>query len=94
MTDTRNDTISVDASNVTVSLARKREMFVLRNSSVGAINITICLSDSSAAVASKGIVLAQGASYAESANLGFTVWEGTISAIASGAGGVLSIFER
>jgi len=91
---TRNDTVAVDNTSLRVCQPNSgRSVFVLRNSSAGGQIITIAQGNV-AVVAEKGIVLTPGQAYSETNGEGFQAWKGEIQAIASAAGGVLSVFER
>lgn len=86
----RNDTVAVDTASVTVSEPKPRMTWYAKNT--GATTITLNFGRS--AVANTAIVLAPGDAAGESANEGYVPYDGTITAIGSGAGGTLSFFEK
>jgi hypothetical protein len=94
---TRNDSLTVGTSNVLVSQnkgAGVRTSVLLRNNSTGGQTITLNFSDFEAAVSGYGVVLAVGQSLTDASSEGYICWQGNINAIASGAGAVLSVYER
>ena len=92
---TRNVSIAVGTSSVQVSpplIRGQRIVFVATNTSTGGQIIT--LSWGGEAVAGAGVVLNAGSSWSESIEGTFTPNEQEIQAVASGAGGTLSVHER
>lgn len=71
-----------------------RKGITLRNSSLGGQVISISPSDHEPAVAYSGIVLSSGQNLSDFTSEGYEAWQGNITAIASAAGGVLSVHER
>lgn len=88
----RNQQLAVGATSVLLSTARNRSELIITNSSTGGEIITIALGNE--ATANAGIVLTPYSVYYASASQGFNVWNGEIYAICSGAGGLVSVFER
>jgi hypothetical protein len=95
----RNESLAVGTTSVQVSEVREviqneRVAYTLRNSSPNAIDIITISLGFDKAVAGAGIVLAQGASFGESDDLGYKCHKGAIQAVCATANGVLSIMER
>lgn len=94
---TRNESLTIGATAQTVF---RREgsgellELVLRNSSTGGQTISLTFSDQQVAVDKQGIVLAAGQAYVASRDENYRVWQGSITAIADGAGAVLSVTSR
>lgn len=86
-------TQTVGATEIEVSPTRlgrsRRVQFILTN--LSAVTVTLTKGDS-AAVANKGIILAQNQTYIESDDGGYNCWQGAFRVVASGAGTV-SIVE-
>lgn len=88
-------TVAVGTSSVTVSRLQpiaSRILFVLTNASTGGQTITISFGQD--AIAGAGIVLSPGGFYSEARDAGFQPSNDDIYAIASGAGGTISVSER
>ena len=96
----RNDTISVGATAVEImgqtNYARPRRFFYVRNNSTGGQVITLVFGDLQTITANQGIVLVPTAAYYEVISFGDAeeVWQSRIWAIASAAGGSISVVER
>jgi hypothetical protein len=93
----RNEALTVDGTAVNVSTPLKtaqRQVLSLRNSSAAGQVISVSYSDTQIAVVNNGIVLAAGQSIIDATSEGYECWQGSVSAISSAAGGVLSIMER
>lgn len=93
----RNDVITVGATSVNVSPDKSntpggRTLISMYNGSAAGQKITISFGVPS--VATKGFVLSPGQSVIDSNSEGYKCYQGTINAIADGAGGSLSILER
>lgn len=94
---TRNEQMTITNSVSVVSTPvqdGRRRLICLRNSSTGGQIISFAFSDTSVAVANSGIVLSQGQSSVDATSEGYICWQGNITAIASAAGAILSIYER
>ena len=91
--DVRNDLVSVGATSVRVSFERLRKVIYIKNTSTGGQVITIRL-DSGAAVAGYGVVLGVNETLIDSNTEGYMCYQGEINAIASAAGGQVSVMER
>jgi hypothetical protein len=98
---TRNESLTVGTSAVTVSDSRQennqnlRKVITVRNISPNDTDIiSVFLSDSEIPSNNKGIVLRQYESFTDSADSGYIPFQGKISAICATANGVLSVFER
>jgi hypothetical protein len=90
--NSRNEAVTVGAASVLVEVAKFRREIILTNTSTAAQNITI--SFGTPAQAGRGVVLTPYAVYYANPNQDFSVWSGEIFAIASAAGGTLSVFSR
>lgn len=94
----RNDSVSVGTSSVTVSEARNsdnpRKVIVVRNNSTAAADIIYISMGSAQAVANKGIVLRQYEVFTDAADGLYQPFQGTINAICATANGSLTVFER
>jgi hypothetical protein len=89
----QQESITVGAtSTILMSEQPGRSIFFIRNLSTGGQVIT--LGFGKAAVAGNGIVLVPGDYCQESNKEGFAAWDGTITAISSAAGGIVSVYSR
>jgi len=95
---TRNDSVAVGVSSVTVSVPRQaglpRKSIVIRNSSPNAADIITINIGATPAIANAGIILKPNDTYVDSNDGGYICYQGTITAICATANGVLAIFER
>lgn len=91
--DARSETVPVGNSSTLISSPKPRKLLYFFNSSTGGQVLTIVLAPQPA-VAGAGVVLQPNTGYMESESEGFKVYGGTINAIASAAGGQLSVMER
>lgn len=90
----RNARLTVGTTAVNVSLRNfSRKGISLRNSSTGSQVISLSFSENETAVANSGIVLSAGSVINDFDGEGYKCWKGTITAISSAAGAVLSIYE-
>jgi hypothetical protein len=89
----RNELVSVGTSSVQVANATPRVALAITNSSSGQQVITVNFGFSSA-VAGKGVVLQPGQTITDSDQPPYKCFQGVITAIADGAGGQVSVFER
>lgn len=89
---TRNDLITVNNTSQIVSNAGPRKVMVYHNSSTGGQIITLALGIG-VAVANYDIVLKPGDTMADNNNPSYQIHQGSIQAIASAAGALLSIYE-
>lgn len=91
---TRNDTVSVGTASVNVlQTTKNRTMFAVANTSGAGQVITLHIGFG-VAVAGQGIVLSAGQTYIEANGEGFICYQGVMTAIASAAGGTVSVVER
>lgn len=90
--ETRNETATITTTAALVSTARPRKMYAYRNVSTSGQVIT--LSFNKTAIANNGIVLNSGDIFIDSEQVGYTPFQGDISAISSASGGTLAISER
>jgi len=94
----RNELIAVGTSAVVIADSRAesvpRKALYVRNSSTGGQDVTVLPSNARSAVALYGIVLKPGESWVDSTSEGYKCWQGSVSAIASAAGGQVSVFEE
>ena len=93
----RNTTIAVGTDPVVVSeeqdgINAERSVLIITNISTGGDVVTISPADE--AQANKGIPLSVGGWYADSKDIGYKPTNRRITAIASGATGLLSVHER
>jgi len=88
----RNNSVSVGTSIVQVSEATRRSSFSIMNT--GATTVYIYLSDTEGAATGSGIVLLPNAALTDSNGGDYKCWQGRISALSSGAGGTLAVFEN
>jgi len=86
--------VDVGLSAVTISAARKRTMFYLRNVSTGGERISVQLSNNTIPVDNTGVVLEAKDFVMDSSSAEYKCWTGKITAICNGAGGKLSLVER
>lgn len=95
---TRNETVAVGLTSVTVCNARQglapRKVLVVRNISGAAADIITVNLGAKAAVANNGIVLRQFESFTDSSDIGYEAFQGSITAICATANGTLAVFER
>jgi len=84
----------IGAASALISVAKRRQCYIITNTSVGGQIITLSLSNTDAAVAGSGIVLTAGQHISDSNGENYLCWTGRISGISSAAGGTISIFER
>ena len=90
----RNESVSVGAAAVSVSLPKNGRRAVVYLTNTGATTITVCMSGSQACTAGAGIVLLPGGFISDSVSEGYMPYQGEINAIGSGAGGTLGVYER
>jgi hypothetical protein len=90
---TRNEAVAVGAASIEVSPAQERKVYTMKNNSAGAQRITLSYGPI-AAVFGAGIILEPGDVVDEADGDFFRCFRGPIQAIASGAGGILAVFER
>lgn len=91
----RDESVSVGAASVEVSPEtgnKQRQTLVLTNVSAGGQSISLAWNKD--AVAGYGIVLQPGEHHVETLESGFEPLNHRITAVASGAGGVLAVHER
>lgn len=89
----RNAQVTVGTSTQNVLKPKPRKVLSLRNSSTGGQVITLQIGEI-AAVLNEGVVLSPGQAWTENTSEGYECWDGSVQAISTAAGGVLSIFER
>ena len=90
----RNVSLTVGVAEVNISPKRERKSIYIRNTSTAAQVITLAFDNINAVTAGVGIVLAPGEYITESTTEGYECWNGDIKAIASAAGGAVSIMEQ
>jgi hypothetical protein len=91
---TRNEAAAVDAASVKVCAYNGgRKVIAFRNTSPAGQVLTLNFG-SQPAVANAGLVMSVGQFYIDSDSEGYLCWKGTVTAISSAVGGILSIFER
>jgi len=91
---TRNEVVTVGGTSATVCNAdEKRRVAYFRNDSAAAQVITLNFG-AQPAVLNAGIVLSVGQFISDSDSEGYLCYKGSIQAIATAAGALLSIFER
>lgn len=94
----RNDSMAVGTSSVTVSYARNqdvpRKVIAVRNVSGSTSDIISFTLGNNPAVAGKGIVLRQYESWTDAEDGSYKPWQGTINAICATANGQIAVFER
>lgn len=88
-----NTSVTVGATSLKVSYAKKRKSFILRNVSTGGQVISLALANNVVAAVNTGIVLNVNDAVVDSNSGNYQCWSGDISAVASAAGGILSINE-
>jgi hypothetical protein len=95
---TRNEQINVGTTSVIVSEARNelnpRKDILIRNTSANVADVITIVIGFTTATDNNGIVLKMNESVSFSNETGYTMPQGTISAICATANGKLSIFER
>lgn len=90
---TRNESVSVGTSNVLISNSNtRRKVLYFKNTSTAAQIISVSYGD--VAVAGQGFVLQPNEYIIESMSEGYIVFQGTVNAISSAAGGTLAVQER
>jgi hypothetical protein len=90
---TRNEAITVGATSQQVANSSNRQAIYFRNDSAAAQVITLNFGGQPA-IANAGIVLSVGQFISDSDSEGYACYKGIVTAIASAAGAVLSVFER
>ena len=90
---TRNDVVTVGTTSVALTglETRKRKVIYLRNTGVVAVTINF---GASPAVLGSGIVLNANEYIMDSNNENYECYQGIVTAISSGAGTTVAIFER
>lgn len=88
----RNESITVGASNTEIAPARKRKVIYIRNTH--ATNTLTVVFGSQSATAGAGIVLKPNEYLYDSNNAGYECWQGTILGIADAANTTVAVFER
>ena len=91
----RNSVVAVGVAQVVISPAiapGRRKLILMTNTSAGGERISIALNGN--AIDGSSIVLAAGFSWLESIDAVFTPTNEVITAISSGAGGLLAVHER
>jgi len=93
--DIRSDSVTVGATAVRICTEREvkpRSEIILTNSSAGGQSITLTFGREASTGA--GVVLLPFAVYWATATYGYSPTQGSVWAVASGAGAVLSVMER
>jgi len=90
----RNESISIGTTAVEISPKRKREMIYICNTSSAGQVVYVMFSEAEKASAGKGFVLQPTSTLLDCNSEGYLCWQGTITAIASGANGSVSVVER
>jgi len=91
---TRNQTVSVGVTAVSVAEPRSRKVLYIRNISTGGQQITITQGNITPTSLGGGVVLKAGEQYVDAISEGYVPFDGQVTAISDLAGGSLSVFER